>query len=86
MNNFSISTDELATGLQKAGATLSLMGNSLDESAALITSANATIQDKICPLTQWCVMFNLAQNGETLEEDNTVGKTQYFWDPVTITV
>ena len=45
LNNFSISTDELATGLQKAGATLSLMGNSLDESAALITSANATIQD-----------------------------------------
>lgn len=51
LNNFSISTDELATGLQKAGATLSLMGNSLDESAALITSANATIQDKFCPLT-----------------------------------
>lgn len=44
-NNFSISTDELATGLQKAGATLSLLGNNIDQSAALITAANTTLQN-----------------------------------------
>lgn len=45
MNNYAISTDELASGLQKSSATLSLMGNSIDEAAALITAGNATIQD-----------------------------------------
>lgn len=44
-DNFAISTDEVATGLQKAGATLSLLGNSIDESAALITAANTTLQN-----------------------------------------
>lgn len=44
-NNYAISTDELATALQKSAATLSLMGNTIDEAASLITTANATIQD-----------------------------------------
>lgn len=44
-NNYAISTDELATGLQKSAATLSLMGNTLDEAAAMVTTANSTIQD-----------------------------------------
>lgn len=44
-NNYAISTDELATGLQDSAATLSLMGNSIDEAAALITTANSVIQD-----------------------------------------
>lgn len=44
-NNYAISTDELATTLQKSSATLSLMGNTIDEAASLITTANATIQD-----------------------------------------
>lgn len=44
-NNYSISTDELATALQKSSATLSLMGNTIDEAASLVTTANATIQD-----------------------------------------
>lgn len=44
-NNYAISTDELATALQKSAATLSLMGNTIDEAAALVTTANATIQD-----------------------------------------
>lgn len=44
-NNYAISTDELATALQKSAATLSLMGNSIDEAASLVTTANATIQD-----------------------------------------
>ena len=45
MNNYAISTDELATGLQKSAATLSLMGNTIDEAAALVTTANSVIQD-----------------------------------------
>lgn len=44
-NNYAISTDELATALQKSAATLSLMGNTIDEAAALVTTANSVIQD-----------------------------------------
>ena len=44
-NNYAISTDELATALQRSAATLSLMGNTIDEAASLVTTANATIQD-----------------------------------------
>lgn len=44
-NNYSISTDELASSLQRSSATLSLMGNTIDEAAALVTTANSTIQD-----------------------------------------
>jgi TP901 family phage tail tape measure protein len=44
-NKYAISTDELATALQKSAATLSLMGNTIDEAASLVTTANATIQD-----------------------------------------
>lgn len=44
-NNFSISTEDLATGLQKSASVLSLMGNSIDEAAALITAGNSTLQD-----------------------------------------
>ena len=44
-NNFSISTDELATGLQNSAAALSVAGNSLDESIALMTAGNAITQD-----------------------------------------
>lgn len=44
-NNYSISTDELAGALQRSAATLSLMGNTIDEAAALVTTANSVIQD-----------------------------------------
>ena len=44
-NNYAVSTDELATGLQKSGAALSLMGNNIDESVALLSTANTQIQD-----------------------------------------
>lgn len=40
LNNFAISTDELATGLQNAAAVLVTQGNSLDEALALLTSSN----------------------------------------------
>ncbi len=44
-NNFSISTDELATSLQSSAATLKLMGNDLAESVAMVTTANSIMQD-----------------------------------------
>lgn len=44
-NNFSISTDGLATGLQKSAAALKVAGNDMYEAAALITAGNAIVQD-----------------------------------------
>lgn len=44
-NRYAVATDELATGLQKSGATLNLMGNNIDESVALLTAANSQIQN-----------------------------------------
>ena len=44
-NNFSISTDQLAQGLQNAAAVLKTQGNDLYEAVALLTAGNAITQD-----------------------------------------
>ena len=44
-NNFSISTDGLATALQKSASALTTAGNDIDKSIALITAGNAVVQD-----------------------------------------
>jgi len=44
-NNFSISTEGLATALQNSAATLRTANNDIDESIALITAGNQIIQD-----------------------------------------
>lgn len=44
-NNFSISTDGLATALQKSASVLTTAGNDIDKSIALITAGNAVVQD-----------------------------------------
>lgn len=44
-NNFSISTDQLATGLQNSAAVLMTQGNDIDEALALLTAGNAITQD-----------------------------------------
>ena len=44
-NNFSISTEGLATALQNSAATLRTAGNDIDESIALITAGNQIVQD-----------------------------------------
>ena len=44
-NNFSISTDGLATSLQKSASALTTAGNDIDKSIALITAGNAVVQD-----------------------------------------
>lgn len=44
-NNYSISTDQLATGLQNAAAVLKTQGNDIDKSIALLTAANSVVQD-----------------------------------------
>ena len=44
-NNFSISTDGLATALQKSASALTTAGNDMDQAVALITAGNAVVQD-----------------------------------------
>ena len=44
-NNYAISTSDLANSLTRSSATLVAAGNSLSESIAMTTAANATIQD-----------------------------------------
>lgn len=44
-NNFSVSTDELATGLKNAAAVLATQGNDIDQALALLTAGNAVTQD-----------------------------------------
>lgn len=44
-NNYSISTDGLATALQNSASSLKTAGNDLDEAIALITAGNAVVQN-----------------------------------------
>ena len=44
-NNFPISVSEIAQGMNNAGSSLSAAGNSLEESIALLTAANTTVQN-----------------------------------------
>jgi TP901 family phage tail tape measure protein len=44
-NNYSISTDEAASALQKSASALKTAGNSMDEALALVTAGNAVVQD-----------------------------------------
>lgn len=44
-NNFPISVSQLATGMNDAGSVLSSAGNSFEESLALLTAANTTVQN-----------------------------------------
>lgn len=44
-NNYSISTDGLASALQRSAATLKVAGNDIYEATALITAGNAILQD-----------------------------------------
>ena len=60
-------------------------GSSLEETIALGVTANTVAQDKFCPLSWRHKSKQTAQNGETPEVDNPVGKTMLSIDPVTIT-
>ena len=44
-NNFSISTDGLASALQRSASALKTAGNDIDESIGLITAGNQVVQD-----------------------------------------
>lgn len=44
-NNFAISTDGLATALQKSASALKTAGNDIDEAIALATASNRVVQD-----------------------------------------
>ena len=43
MNNFPISVSEIAEGMKNASSALAAAGNSFDQSVALLTAANTTI-------------------------------------------
>ena len=45
MNNYAISTNELAQALQNSASALMVAGNDLDQAIALATAANTVIQD-----------------------------------------
>lgn len=45
LNNYAISTDELASALQRSAATLKVAGNDIYEAAALVTAGNSVLQD-----------------------------------------
>ena len=45
MNNYSISTDGLATALQKSASALKTSGNDINEAIALITAGNQVVQN-----------------------------------------
>lgn len=44
-NNFAISTDGLATALQRSASALTTAGNDINEAMALVTAGNAVVQD-----------------------------------------
>lgn len=44
-NNFPISVSQIAEGMNNAGSALAASGNSLDQSIALLTAANTTVQN-----------------------------------------
>lgn len=45
MNNFSISTDELSSSLQRSAGTLATLGTTLEQASALTVAANSILQD-----------------------------------------
>lgn len=44
-NNYSISTDGLATALQRSASALKTAGNDMDEAIALVTAGNQVVQN-----------------------------------------
>ena len=45
MNNYAISTNELAQALQNSASALKVAGNDIDQAIALTTAANTVVQD-----------------------------------------
>lgn len=45
LNNFAISSDGIASGLQRSASTLVAAGNSLEQSIAMLAAGNKVIQD-----------------------------------------
>lgn len=68
-NHFPISTAELAEGISNAGSALSAAGNSAAESFAILTGANATIQNISKSSTGVRTIAARIRNSETELED-----------------
>lgn len=84
-NNYASSAGDIGEITQRSAAAMAAAGSSLEETIALGVTANTVAQDKFCPLSWRHESKQTAQNGETPEVDNPVGKTMLSIDPVTIT-
>lgn len=66
-NSYSVSTSNLAKGLQISGSALQVGGNSLDKSVALLTAYNSSIQD-IAQASRAARTVSMRMHGVSVEE------------------
>lgn len=78
-NGAPISVAELATGMNNAGSALAAAGNSFEESVALMTAANSTIQDAAKASTGLRTITARIRNTKTELDDlgETMTKAEY---------
>lgn len=75
-NNFPISVSDIATGMTNASSALAAAGNSFDQSVALLTAANVTIQDASKSSTGLRTIAARIRNTKT--ELDALGETENF--------
>ena len=88
MNNFAISSDGIASGLQRSASTLVAAGNSLEQSIAMLAAGNKVIQDpetlgnalKVLSMRIRGVKSDLEDAGE--ETDGMIENTSKLRDKV----
>lgn len=76
MNNFPISVSQIATGMTNASSALAAAGNTFDQSVALLTAANVTIQDASRSSTGLRTIAARIRNTKT--ELDALGETDNF--------
>lgn len=81
MNNFPISVSQIATGMNEASSALSAAGNSFEESVALLTAGNVTMQNAAKTATALRTISARIRNTTTdLEELGETDFTQAKYD------
>lgn len=76
MNGFPVSVSQLALGMTNASSALAAAGNSFDQSVALLTAANVTIQDASKSSTGLRTIAARIRNTKT--ELDALGETENF--------
>ena len=79
-NNFPISVDQIADGMTNASSTLSAAGNSFEQSVALLTAANTTIQNSSKASTGLRTIAARIRNTKTDLEDLGEAMTDSDYD------